>query len=141
MPPIAAIVFVLTVLSGAHLWVGSRTVGTLELPPAALAAGWAVIAASALSIPAGLLSRFVLRGKRAEIVAWIGMVAMGVFSLVFTGTLARDLGWWLAGALGLPELFVVNVDGQPFPVVWAIIGSALFALIVGLLSRRRVSAY
>lgn len=57
------------------------------------------------------------------------------------GLIGALIGWWLGGALGLPELFVVNVEGQPFPVVWAIIGSALFALIVGLLSRRRVRAY
>lgn len=65
----------------------------------------------------------------------------GFLVSIVVGLIGALIGWWLAGALGLPELFVVNVDGQPFPVVWAIIGSALFALIVGLLSRRRVSAY
>ena len=65
----------------------------------------------------------------------------GFLVSIVVGLIGALIGWWLAGALRLPELFVVNVDGQPFPVVWAIIGSALFALIVGLLSRRRVSAY
>lgn len=65
----------------------------------------------------------------------------GFLVSIVVGLIGALIGWWLAGALGLPELFVVNVEGQPFPVVWAIIGSALFALIVGLLSRRRVSAY
>jgi uncharacterized membrane protein YeaQ/YmgE (transglycosylase-associated protein family) len=65
----------------------------------------------------------------------------GFLVSIVVGLIGALIGWWLAGALGLPELFVVNVDGQPFPVVWAIIGSALFALIVGLLSRRRVRAY
>ena len=65
----------------------------------------------------------------------------GFLISIVVGLIGALIGWWLAGALGLPELFVVNIDGQPFPVVWAIIGSALFALIVGLLSRRRVSAY
>jgi len=32
---------------------------------------------------------------------------------------------------------VLNIDGQPFPVVWSIIGSAIFSAIVGLLTRRR----
>lgn len=65
----------------------------------------------------------------------------GFLVAIVVGLIGALIGWWLAGALGLPELFVVNVDGQSFPVVWAIIGSALFALIVGLLSRRRVRAY
>jgi len=65
----------------------------------------------------------------------------GFLISIVVGLIGALIGWWLAGALGLPELFVVNIDGQPFPVVWAIIGSALFALIVGLLSRRRVSVY
>lgn len=65
----------------------------------------------------------------------------GFLVSIVVGLIGALIGWWLAGALGLPEFFVVNVDGQPFPVVWAIIGSALFALIVGLLSRRRVRAY
>jgi uncharacterized membrane protein YeaQ/YmgE (transglycosylase-associated protein family) len=65
----------------------------------------------------------------------------GFLVSIVVGLIGALLGWWLAGALGLPELFVINVDGQPFPVVWAIIGSALFALIVGPLSRRSVRAY
>ena len=47
----------------------------------------------------------------------------------------------IAGVLGLPELFVINIDGQPFPLVWAIIGSALFALLAGLVTRRRAVTY
>jgi hypothetical protein len=50
------------------------------------------------------------------------------------------LGAWLAGELGLPELFTLNVGGQAFPVIWAVLGSAVFALGVGLVRRgsRRV---
>jgi uncharacterized membrane protein YeaQ/YmgE (transglycosylase-associated protein family) len=56
------------------------------------------------------------------------------------GLIGAWLGWWLAGALGLPELFTINIDGQPFPIIWSIIGSAIFALVVGLLTRRRTYA-
>jgi len=31
------------------------------------------------------------------------------------------------------------VGEEPFPFVWAVIGSALFALVLGLLTRRRVT--
>ncbi|WP_026370202.1 GlsB/YeaQ/YmgE family stress response membrane protein [Kallotenue papyrolyticum] len=53
------------------------------------------------------------------------------------GLIGAFVGWWLATQFGLPPILVINIDGQPFPVVWAVIGSALFALVVGLLTRRR----
>lgn len=53
------------------------------------------------------------------------------------GLIGALLGGWLAGVLGLPELFVLDVAGWPFPVVWAILGATLFSLVVGLLSRGR----
>jgi uncharacterized membrane protein YeaQ/YmgE (transglycosylase-associated protein family) len=63
----------------------------------------------------------------------------GFLVSIVVGLIGAVLGWWLAGVLGLPELFVINIDGQPFPLVWAIIGSALFALAAGLITRRRVT--
>lgn len=54
------------------------------------------------------------------------------------GFVGAVLGLWLARQLGLPEILVLNIDGEPFPVVWAIIGAALFAGALGLLSRSRV---
>lgn len=53
------------------------------------------------------------------------------------GLIGALLGGWLAGTLGLPEMFVLNIGGWPFPVIWAIIGATLFTLVVGLLSRGR----
>lgn len=65
----------------------------------------------------------------------------GFLISIVVGLIGAVLGWWLAGVLGLPELFVINIDGQPFPLVWAIIGSALFALLAGLVTRRRAVTY
>ena len=59
------------------------------------------------------------------------LVSIGVG---FVGAL---LGSWLANAFGLPALFVVNVGGTGFPIVWAIIGSALFVAVIALISRGR----
>lgn len=53
------------------------------------------------------------------------------------GLIGALIGRWLAGALGLPELLVFSVGGQPFPVLWAILGATLFTLLIGLLTRRR----
>jgi uncharacterized membrane protein YeaQ/YmgE (transglycosylase-associated protein family) len=61
----------------------------------------------------------------------------GFLVSIIVGFVGAWIGWWLASQLGLPELFVVNIDGEPFPILWAIIGSALVAIVVSLLTRPR----
>jgi uncharacterized membrane protein YeaQ/YmgE (transglycosylase-associated protein family) len=58
------------------------------------------------------------------------------------GFIGAFLGMWLANTFGLPELLTINVQGQPFPIVWSVIGSFLFTLVVGVITRgARRSAY
>jgi uncharacterized membrane protein YeaQ/YmgE (transglycosylase-associated protein family) len=54
--------------------------------------------------------------------------------LGFVGAL---IGVWLGRKLALPELFVLHIGGTDFPVVWSIIGAALFVAVIALLSRSR----
>ena len=61
--------------------------------------------------------------------------AAPVYGLGFIGAL---LGTYLAHAAGLPELFAIQIGGKPFPIIWSIIGSALFVAILSLITRRRV---
>lgn len=67
----------------------------------------------------------------------VGFSRGGCLVSIVVGFVGAYIGWWLAGQLHLPELLVLNIDGQSFPVVWAIIGSAIFAGILGLLAGRR----
>jgi uncharacterized membrane protein YeaQ/YmgE (transglycosylase-associated protein family) len=53
------------------------------------------------------------------------------------GYIGALIGFWLARSLGLPEPLVVTVGDQTFPILWSIIGSTIFTLIVGVLTRRR----
>jgi hypothetical protein len=39
--------------------------------------------------------------------------------------------------LNLPELIVLNFDSTSFPIVWSIIGAALFVAVISLLTPRR----
>jgi uncharacterized membrane protein YeaQ/YmgE (transglycosylase-associated protein family) len=55
-------------------------------------------------------------------------------ALGFVGAL---LGLWLARAMNLPEPFAVQIGTKTFPVVWSIVGSALFVAIIALLTRFR----
>lgn len=57
----------------------------------------------------------------------------GCFVSIVVGFIGAYIGLWLAAKFGLPEIFAVTVGGKRFPIVWAVIGSALFTLIVGLL--------
>ena len=52
---------------------------------------------------------------------------------IVVGFIGAWLGTWLASKFGLPEIFAISIEGKPFPIVWAIIGSALFTLIVALI--------
>jgi uncharacterized membrane protein YeaQ/YmgE (transglycosylase-associated protein family) len=56
---------------------------------------------------------------------------------IAVGFIGALLGVWIAGQLKLPELFVVTIEGHPFPILWSIIGSALFVGVVHLISGRR----
>ncbi len=59
---------------------------------------------------------------------------LGSIALGFIGAL---IGVWLGRSLGLPQIFVINIGGTPFPIVWSIIGAALFVAVLGLLTRGR----
>jgi uncharacterized membrane protein YeaQ/YmgE (transglycosylase-associated protein family) len=65
----------------------------------------------------------------------VGYSAGGCLASIFVGIIGAYLGVWLARELALPILFAVNVGGQPFPIVWSIIGSIIFAAILGLINR------
>lgn len=56
---------------------------------------------------------------------------------VAVGFVGALIGVWLAGALGLPEIFVLNIGGTAFPIVWSILGGALFVAVISLISGRR----
>ncbi len=59
----------------------------------------------------------------------------GCFVSIVVGFIGAYLGLWVAAKMGLPRIFEITIDGKPFPVLWAIIGSALFTLIMALLRR------
>ena len=43
---------------------------------------------------------------------------------------------WLVAQLKLAEPLMVNVSGHSFPILWSIIGAALFVVLIHLISRR-----
>lgn len=61
----------------------------------------------------------------------------GCLVSIALGFIGALLGMWLARNLGLPELFSVQIGTTSFPIIWSIIGAALFVAIISLLSRSR----
>jgi uncharacterized membrane protein YeaQ/YmgE (transglycosylase-associated protein family) len=61
----------------------------------------------------------------------------GCLVSIALGFIGALIGMWVARNMGLPEPLPVQVGGQTFPVVWSIIGSALFVAVIGLISRSR----
>lgn len=61
----------------------------------------------------------------------------GCLASIALGFIGALLGSWLARVAGLPRFFTVEIGGEPFPVLWSIIGSALFVAVLGMLSGRR----
>ena len=73
----------------------------------------------------GSIARQLTRGTRGGCLA---SIALG-----FIGAL---LGTLLARQLGLPELLAIRVGDQQFPIIWSIIGAALFSAVLGFLTGR-----
>jgi len=63
----------------------------------------------------------------------------GCFVSIIIGFLGAWLGPLIARELNLPMFFTLSIQGQQFPIVWSIIGSTLFALVIGMLTRGRNS--
>lgn len=61
----------------------------------------------------------------------------GCLVSIALGFIGAVLGMWLSAKLGLPELFSVHIGTTNFPIVWSIIGAALFVAVISLLTRRR----
>jgi uncharacterized membrane protein YeaQ/YmgE (transglycosylase-associated protein family) len=62
----------------------------------------------------------------------------GCLVSIALGFIGAIIGMWIARNMGLPELFPVEIGGTRFPIIWSIIGSALFVAIISLLTRRRL---
>jgi len=78
-----------------HAYVGWRLVPALDSLAGSIALA-IVLVVSALTLPYGLGARRGGRGRRAEALAWIGLVCMGLFSSLFVLTAVRDVGLLLA---------------------------------------------
>lgn len=62
----------------------------------------------------------------------------GCLTSIAVGFIGALIGVWLARTLSLPVLFNADIGGTTFPVLWSIIGAALFVAVISFISRSRV---
>jgi uncharacterized membrane protein YeaQ/YmgE (transglycosylase-associated protein family) len=69
--------------------------------------------------------------------AIVGYSVGGCLLSSVVGIIGALFGYWLARQLSLPLILTINVQGQPFPIIWSIIGASLFVGVMALLTGRR----
>jgi uncharacterized membrane protein YeaQ/YmgE (transglycosylase-associated protein family) len=69
--------------------------------------------------------------------ALAGSARGGLMVSTAIGFVGALLGPWVARQFHLTEPFVLRVSGYSFPILWSIIGGALFVALLHLLSGRR----
>ncbi len=74
--------------------------------------------------------------------AIVGYSHGGCLVSIALGFIGALIGMWLQRRLGLPEPLGVRVPGAghvfaEFPIVWSIVGAALFVAVISLITRPR----
>jgi uncharacterized membrane protein YeaQ/YmgE (transglycosylase-associated protein family) len=69
--------------------------------------------------------------------AVVGFSRGGCLVSIALGFIGALFGGWMARKLGLPEPLMIKLGGHDFPVVWSIIGAALFSAVLSLVTRPR----
>jgi uncharacterized membrane protein YeaQ/YmgE (transglycosylase-associated protein family) len=87
----------------------------------------------------GLLVLLIIAGICGAIGRAIGGGTGGSFLVsIAVGFVGALIGMYVAGALRLPEILAVSIDGRPFPIVWSIIGGAILVALVNAVAYRPV---
>lgn len=86
----------------------------------------------------GLLLLFAIAAICGAIGQSIAGYSLGgcIVSMV-VGFIGALIGKWLAAEMGLAVILPVTIEGETFPVIWSIMGSAIFTVAIGLLTRGR----
>ena len=85
----------------------------------------------------GLIVLLIIAGVCGAIGRAIGGGTAGGFLVsIAVGFVGALLGTFLAHLAHLPELMIVTIDRHAFPILWSIIGAAVFVAVIHLLSGR-----
>ena len=66
-----------------------------------------------------------------------GRKNMGCLASIALGFIGALIGAFIAEKLDLPLYPLLKIGGQPFPLIWAVFGAALFVALLNLLSSKK----
>jgi hypothetical protein len=121
-----------------HAFVGWRLVPALGSPVASVLLAL-VLVVSALTLPYGLGARRGAKGRRAQLLAWIGLLCMGLFSSLFVLSLARDLVLLLSLAVDALRPGTIAVGSLVVPTARAAAIGAFLVTLWGFANARRTA--
>jgi len=127
------LVFVLSLLVLLHVYIGVRLMPALGLGLGGTLAGIVLLALSTVLVPVGLLSSSLRRRRWSEQLAWIGLLAMGLFSSLLVLTFVRELVLLGAAMAGEGNAVLDHYSALAVPLL------ALGATVVGFVNARRVA--
>jgi uncharacterized protein len=114
-------------------YVGWRLLSALSIGPAGVSAGIVLLIVCCVVVPRSVRSRTMRNRKLADILAWLGLTAMGFFSSLFVLTVLRDL------VLLSAQIFLSRQRAESWAAPSALwtLGLALFITLAGLIAARR----
>ena len=59
----------------------------------------------------------------------------GCLVSIVVGFIGAYIGIWISRKLGWPEILTIKLGSKTFPIIWAVVGSAVFTLVVGLIRK------
>ncbi len=122
-----------------HAYLGLRLLPALPIGPAGIWAGIALLALSALLLPLPFLLRSSRRHSKADLLAWAGYLAMGLFSSLFVLTVLRDLVLLVLAAAGWLLPVLAPSAGVRADSAVAVVVAALLVTVAGLFNARRLA--
>ncbi|MEQ9263673.1 MAG: hypothetical protein RLN81_00505 [Balneolaceae bacterium] len=63
----------------------------------------------------------------------------GCLMSAVVGFVGAVIGKWIASELNFPQLWTISIDGEPFPIIWSIIGAAFLTAGLGLVFKSKDS--
>lgn len=124
---------ILALLVLLHVYIGLRLMLDLGLGWIGMLAGGALLVLSTVLVPVGLLSSSLRRRRWSEQLAWLGLLAMGLFSSLLVITFLRDLLLLLATVAGF------GTDALHYYSALAVPLLALGVTVIGFVNARRVA--
>ncbi|MFL6576719.1 MAG: metallophosphoesterase [Povalibacter sp.] len=122
----------LVLLAFLHFYIGARLLPDLALGSVGWTIGVALLVASCLLMPLGMMGRSIERQPLADRLTWAGMLTMGTFSSFFVLTFLRDIVLGIV-SFASPARFGSIAHGSSLTVVVL----ATVITLIGLLNARR----